>query len=286
MNNFSRISGALRYIDEHPDEAVNLQMLSEKFSFSPYYFHRMFSAVVGKSLAAYIRDRRILHACDQLCSTEKTILDIALDSGFHSPQAFSRAFKELQGVTPSEYRKRRYQPVIISADELIMKFTNRLNGGIFVNPNIIRRDRIIIAGTKGDGGRTQELWSTFERLCQEKPLKNAMSGSGYEIRVYDGSQCTVYVGFSVNSREDIDPAYFVLELPAAQYASFDVYVSNGYESENNAMNEWLKTNQQGYSERLLNDSLHYCVEFYDERFNGNETDSIVEIWIPVEKRKS
>ena len=66
------------------------------------------------------------------------------------------------------------------------------------------------------------------------------------------------------------------------YASFDVYVANGYESENNAMNEWLETNKQGYSERLLGNT-HYCVEYYDERFKGNEADSIVEIWIPIIK---
>lgn len=283
MNNFSRVSGALRYIDEHLEEEVNLEMLSEKFSFSPYYFHRIFSAVVGKPLAAYIRDRRILYACIQLCGTEKTLLDIALDSGFHSPQAFSRAFKELQGVTPSEYRKQGYRPVIISADELIMKFTNRLNGGIFLKPNMIRRDAIIIAGAKGDGSRTQEVWSTFEKLCREKPLKNKLSGSGYEIQICGDGVCTVYAGICVSSREDIDPAYSVLELPASQYASFDVYVKNGYESENNAMDEWLKTNQQNYTERLLNGTAHYCVEFYDERFQGEEDNSIVEIWIPVDK---
>ena len=95
--------------------------------------------------------------------------------------------------------------------------------------------------------------------------------------------CSLQLQVGVSSREDIDPAYSVLELPASQYASFDVYVKNGYESENNAMDEWLKTNQQNYTERLLNGTAHYCVEFYDERFQGEEDNSIVEIWIPVDK---
>lgn len=51
----------------------------------------------------------------------------------------------------------------------------------------------------------------------------------------------------------------------------------------NAIDEWLKTNSESYSERLLNENMHYCIEFYDERFNGNEADSIVEIWIPIRK---
>lgn len=282
MNNFSKIGEALKYIDRHLDEPVTLKMLSEKFFFSPFYFHRLFSAIVGKSLAAYIRDRRILYACEQLANTEKSVLNIALDLGFHSSQAFSRTFKAVQGLSPNEYRKQGYQPVIMTADELIMKFTNRLRGGIFLNPNIIKRDALIIAGTHGDGSKTGEVWEAFGKLTKEKPLKNALNENGYEIRVYDGGQCTVYVGNAVSCKE-ADPAYTVFELPASKYASFDVYVSNGYESENSAMDEWLNTNTEGYSERLLDNNSHYCVEYYDERFNGSENNSIVEIWVPIQK---
>jgi len=83
------------------------------------------------------------------------------------------------------------------------------------------------------------------------------------------------------SDKQVNPAYRVVELPASEYASFDVYVARGYDSENSAMNEWLANNDQKYRERLL-DGKHYCVEFYDERFHGEEEDSIVEIWVPIE----
>lgn len=282
MNHFSQISKALKYIDEHLDEPVHLEILSKKFLISPFYFHRLFSAIVGKPLAAYVRDRRILYACKQLSDTENTVLNIALDVGFHSLPSFSRAFKAVQGLTPSEYRKQGYHPIIISSDELIMNFTNRLKGGIFVNPNIIKRDALLIAGTCGDGSKTGEVWEALEKLSNEKPLSNTLSESGYEIRTYDGDKCTVYTGYAV-SNKDVDPAYSVFELPASEYASFDVYISNGYDSENNAMDEWLKTNTKGYTEKLLNGTTHYCVEYYDERFDGEETGSIVEIWVPIEK---
>lgn len=283
MNNFSKISEALKYIDGHLEQAITLEMLAERFFLSPFYFHRLFSLIVGKPLAAYVRDRRVLYACKLLCDTDKSILDIALDCGFNSPQAFSRTFKAMQGISPREYRIQGYQPVILSAEELVMKFTNRLKGGIFLNPNIIKRSAMLIAGACGDGNRTGDVWKAFEQLCGEKPLRNALSSSGYEIRVYDGDKCTVYVGYSVASKDGIDSSYSVLELPASRYAAFEVYVSNGYESENSAMHEWLRTNDEGYSEKLINGNAHYCVEFYDERFNGDDTDSIVEIWIPIEK---
>ncbi|MDR0324796.1 MAG: GyrI-like domain-containing protein [Oscillospiraceae bacterium] len=150
-----------------------------------------------------------------------------------------------------------------------------------MNPTIMKREPLIIAGVSGDGDKTGEVWSAFERLSKEKPLSNRLSDNGYEIRLYDGSS-VVHVGLLV-SNEQVSSEYEIMQLPASEYASFDVYVAKGYESENNAMNEWLKTNDQGYSERLL-DGKHYCIEYYDERFNGNEAGSIIEIWVPVEKK--
>ena len=76
MNSFTQISQALKYIDTHLDEQLYLEKLSEQFFFSPFYFHRLFSAIVGKSLAAYIRDRRILFACKYLCETQKPVSQI------------------------------------------------------------------------------------------------------------------------------------------------------------------------------------------------------------------
>ena len=281
MTHFEQISRALSYIDEHLSEPVTLEMLAEQCHFSPFYFHRLFTAVVGKPLAAYIRDRRVYAACRQLAGTEKSIQEIALDCGFQSAQAFSRAFKKLIGMSAREYRSRGLIPNQVTAQELIVRFTNRLRGGVLIDPKLIKRGMLRIAGAQGDGNRTGEVWQRFMRLCDEKPLPNVMSESGYEVRLYKGDQCTVHVGQCVDG--PVDPAYSVLTLPASQYASFDVYVARGYESENSAMDEWLATNKDGYVERRLDPETNYCIEFYDERFQGDEANSIVEIWVPIEK---
>lgn len=281
MNHFAKIKDALLYIDEHLDEKITFQSLAERFHFSPYYFHRMFSVIVGKTIALHIRDRRLMHACIQLVSTDAPILHIGMESGYESAQSFSRAFKSQYGISPSEYRRQRFEPVVITVDDLIMKFTNRLKGGIYLNPNIIQRKEMLIAGVSGDGFQTGEVWDRFEKMNAEIPVPGRISESGYEVRLYEDGESTVHVGYLV-SADAVDTAYTVLRLPESQYASFEVYVANGYDSENSAMNEWLATNTEGYSERLLGEA-HYCVEYYDERFNGNESGSIVEIWVPIEK---
>jgi len=282
LDNFGSIKEALAYIDGHLDEPMSFESLAKRFHFSPYYFHRMFTIIVGKTIAAHVRDRRLLRACKQLAGTEESILGIALDCGFNSAQAFSRAFREAYGLPPSEYRRQGYAPAMVTVDEMIMNFTNRLRGGVYLNPKIIKRGALTIAGLSGDGNKTGEVWQAFSRLHDEKPMDGKLSGNSYEIRLYDGESCTVHVGCAVNDAP-CDEAYSLYTLPASEYAAFDVYVSRGYESENSAMDEWLRTNGQGYAERLLGDT-HYCVEYYDERFNGSEAGSIVEIWIPIEKK--
>ncbi len=285
MKNFAQISEALKYIDEHLDESLTLEFLAEKYNFSPFYFHRLFSAIVGKSLAAYVRDRRILYSCISLCTTETGILDIALAYGFDSAQAFSRTFKAVTGVPPSTYRMQNHCPSIISADELVKKFTNRLKGGILVDPIIKKQGKLIVAGTCGKGSKTAEVWSAFGKLSEEKPLKNALSDDGYEVRIYENEKDevgVVYAGQAVSDK-NVDPAYTVIELPVSTYASFDVYVADGYDSENDAMEEWLESNQQNYKQRPLEDGRNYCIEYYSVRYNGDNEESIVEIWVPIEK---
>ncbi len=152
-----------------------------------------------------------------------------------------------------------------------------------MNPRIIKRDKLTIAGVSGDGGKTGEVWYRFKQLMDDSAPENKLSGNGYEIRIYDGDACTVHVGNAVSAGQSTGECA-LYELPASQYAVFDVYVANGYDSENSAMDEWLSANKDGYTERLLPGGAHYCVEYYDERFNGEESGSIVEIWIPIEKK--
>ena len=281
MNNFPRVKKALEYIDDNLTKPVNYEMVAEQFFISPYYFHRIFTEIVGKTITAYVRDRRLQRACMQLSLTDISITEICFDCGFDSLQAFSRTFKNSCGISPSIYRKTGQNPVITTVDELIRKFTNRLKGGIVVNPNIIKKDRILVAGVAGEGNRTGEIWQEFIRLEKENPLGNKVSDNGYEVRFYSNTKSSVHVGAEVTD-DAVPEGYSVFEIPASEYASFDVYVARGYDSENKAMNEWLKNNEKGFKEKILGDT-QYVVEFYDERFNGESEDSIVEIWVPVEK---
>lgn len=92
-------------IRQHNDDALTLNRLSCKLGYSDFYLSRKFREISGMQFRDYLRNRKLAFALKELRDTETGILDIALNYGFSSHEAFTRAFKEAYGVTPSEYRR-------------------------------------------------------------------------------------------------------------------------------------------------------------------------------------
>lgn len=104
----SRIHRVLAYIDEHLDQALDLATLAEVAHFSPFHFHRIFSAWMGETLGDYLRRRRIEVAAGRLAAQPRTrVLNIALSVGFGSAEAFTRAFKSRFGCAPTAWREQQ-----------------------------------------------------------------------------------------------------------------------------------------------------------------------------------
>jgi AraC family transcriptional regulator len=99
-----RIVRALLYIQDHLDEEVTLEGVAGVAAFSTFHFHRIFSALVGEAFAEHIRRLRLERAAQHLRRGDAPVTQIALEAGFDSHEAFTRAFRAKFGVPPSEYR--------------------------------------------------------------------------------------------------------------------------------------------------------------------------------------
>lgn len=148
-----------------------------------------------------------------------------------------------------------------------------------MNPNFIKREQLLLAAVRGDGKKTCELWEQFCKKKEEHGLKNPVSDQGYEVRIYQDTHCECYVGALVSSLEGNEP-FTALRLPPSAYAVFEVQVAQGYDSQNKLIDKWLTINPQGYQQRTLQ-GKPYIIMYYDDRFQGNEQGSIVEIWVPI-----
>jgi len=103
-----RIHRVLAFVDAHLDEPLALERLAEVASFSPFHFHRLFTAWCGETLGDYLRRRRLEVGALRLATQPRLgVLDVALGVGFGSGEAFARAFRQRFGVSPTEWRENR-----------------------------------------------------------------------------------------------------------------------------------------------------------------------------------
>ena len=106
-------------IKNRKDETVTLSAISQKLGYSEFYISRKFIEISGMHFRDYLRHRKLAFALKEVRDTSKGLLEIALDYGFSSHEAFSRSFKETYGVTPSEYRS---NPVPVVLRTIIKPF--------------------------------------------------------------------------------------------------------------------------------------------------------------------
>lgn len=111
------IEDVKRYIRNHIHEPLDRETLASVAGFSIPHFHRIFRAQVGESAISYVRRLRMLRAGQKLRMGAVDITEVALAAGFDSHAAFSKAFKEYFGLSPSEFR----QLGCIAATELLRK---------------------------------------------------------------------------------------------------------------------------------------------------------------------
>ena len=97
------------YLDVHYQEKISLDFLAEHFFISKYYLTRVFKEQFGTSINSYLMNRRVTRAKFMLRFSGEKIEAIGYTCGLGAPHYFSRIFKQLEGISPSEYRERWQQ---------------------------------------------------------------------------------------------------------------------------------------------------------------------------------
>ena len=105
MNNIEKVQAAIDYIEGHLTEKLDLDAIAGAVHYSKYHLHRVFSKTVGLTLHEYRNRRQLTEAAKLLVFSERTILDIALQAGYESQQAFTAAFSAMYKQSPSQYRE-------------------------------------------------------------------------------------------------------------------------------------------------------------------------------------
>jgi AraC family transcriptional regulator len=99
-----RVQRVLVHIQNHLDGPLPLEELAGVAHFSPYHFHRIFRGMVGESVKEHVRRLRLERAARRLRFSDEPVTMIALDSGYQTPESFTRAFDAMFGESPSGFR--------------------------------------------------------------------------------------------------------------------------------------------------------------------------------------
>ena len=99
------VSQAIRYIEEHLHEKMDLDMVASALHYSKYHLHRIFTKTVGLTVHDYAKRRQLTEAAKLLVFSEKTIIEIAIMSGYESQQAFTDIFKAMYKTSPAQFRE-------------------------------------------------------------------------------------------------------------------------------------------------------------------------------------
>ena len=283
----NRIKRSLLWIEEHLDTDFPADQPARAACLSEYHFRRLFKAITGLSPGLYIKKRRLTRAAAALTETRQSVIEIALGGGYQTQESFTRAFHELFGVTPAQYRK---NPTDISGlvqppiDEAM--FAHITTGGISMQPDIRARERFYVAGLGddfevGQGDEIGKLWERFNAMRKEvfgPPVVDYGVCRGALIHGAPGREFHYTAATGVPDDFLPPPGIEKIEIQAGSYAVFihkgpvrDLKKTNHY-----IWKIWLP--KSGYEPANAPD-----FERYDGRFDANTMTGEIEIWVPLKE---
>ena len=97
---------AVEYIQNNYSKAIHVQEVANHVNINRGYLHSLFKEELGMSPQEYLRNVRLTRAAEQINMTDEPVEIIAAANGYPDPAVFSKAFKKMHGLSPTQYRKR------------------------------------------------------------------------------------------------------------------------------------------------------------------------------------
>jgi AraC family transcriptional regulator len=155
-----RIDKVVDYIAANLDGDLSVEVLARVACFSPFHFHRQFTCYAGIGIARLVRLLRLRRAALRLAfNPELSVTEIALESGFNSTDSFGRAFREVHGQSPSEFRDEPLWRKAEVAQVLARLQETRVNKGV----EIVDFPTTAVAAVEYQGSPEHE-YSAIRRL--------------------------------------------------------------------------------------------------------------------------
>ena len=298
MEWLTTIKSAIKYIESHLTEEINVVDVANHVYISPFFLQRGFSFMTGYGIGEYIRNRRLYQAALELQTGDEKIIDLAYKYCYENPESFTKAFSRFHNATPKEVRDGArinvFLPLIINIS---------IKGGKQMDYKIAPMFPIKLIGFQRIFDMEtsyEEIPKFWDEIC-EKYANNVYLGkepfNPYEQAIMDN--CIGEYGVCIDDLDDgkfryliagryaggeVPEGMVVYEFPRMTWAIFDCIGPNPQtlQSVNTKIfKEWLPGNPDY---EIVGNAT---IEWYD-CINGEMTDPDYHssIWIPVKKRSN
>lgn len=273
----SPVVGAIWYIETNLGRELSLAEIADYVKVSRFHLLRAFAAATGRSIMSYVRARRLTEAARQLAAGADDILGVAIEAGYASHEAFTRAFRDQFGQTPETVRAQGHTGnlKLVEALGMVENFVP------LEEPRFAEGRTILVAGlgeryTFDTNQGIPFLWQRFVPYIGH--IDGQVGSATYGVCCnMDGNGSFEYIaGVEVTDFGAVPSELRRIRIPQQRYAVFRHrdHVSTMRATVYTIWNKWLPAS--GYT---LADSPDY--EYYGEDFDGQTGRGTVEIWLPI-----
>lgn len=288
MKYLENIQRGIDFIEGHLDQPIEIRSVARQAGMSQWHFQRAFKALTGETLKTYIRSRRLSNSLQRLLNRDLRIIDIALEAGFESQEAFTRAFKKAFSMTPGEFRAIGEKHLFLEKVQFNEEYLNHINTSLSLVPEIVELpERTFIGarttyyGIESDKNNVAEklpgLWENFLPRLEEIPdtvpdicygIIQETEGTSDELNYHAAIEVT-----DVSTTPD---GLSLIKLPPQKYAKFTHKgeVKNLDMTVNYIYSTWLAASDYTYANAA-------DIEIYGPEYHPTSDQSVIYYCIPV-----
>jgi AraC family transcriptional regulator len=268
---------ALWFIESHFNGEVTLDNIASACGVSRYHLSRVFGIATGSSIQRYVRGRRLTEAARLLAAGAPDILAVALDAGYGSHEAFTRAFRDQFGLTPEALRARG----TVDQIKLMEPIKMQQNLIELAPPRVANFRSLLVAGlserynAESVGGIPAQ-WQRFQPYLGNIPGQVGRTGYGVIYNTDDAGNVEYMSGVEVSDFSRLPAELSRLRIPEQRYVVF-----TQRDHITTIQQTWFTIFNKGLPESGHQHSGGPEFERYGEEFNPTTGEGGFEIWIPV-----
>ncbi|MBL8021679.1 MAG: AraC family transcriptional regulator [Leptospirales bacterium] len=274
---------AIWFVESHFRSSPDLAEIADACDTTPFHLTRTFATTTGVTLARYVRARRLSEAARSLAAGSEDILSLALETGYGSHEAFTRAFKQQFGKTPEEVRAARSLAQVKTMEPMNMHQTRTIK---LKTPRFEKPGQRLFAGLQrtydcNEPNGLPDQWQEFGPFIGQ--IKNQKDPVAYGIcHNFDEEGNFDYLtAVEISEKSDLPKGFVTLLIPAQEYVVFrhEGHVADIRSTISAAYSDWFPESGKVAAESPM-------LERYGPEFNPTTGKGGLEIWIAIKDKSA